>query len=169
MDIIKYAMQMELDGKTFYENGAKKASAPMIRKVFETLAVEEHRHYHFFKNMKENKKQDVEKAVSIKKDAVKMVKNVFMEMVDSGKDQIAGDSTKTIWEEALLIEQKAEKLYRDAAEKEADKNKKKLLNIIADEEKSHIYLIDNMLSFLKDPETFAASQNYQSFMSWEGR
>ena len=48
-------MQMELDGKTFYENGAKKASAPMIRKVFETLAVEEHRHYHFFKNMKKNK------------------------------------------------------------------------------------------------------------------
>lgn len=169
MDIIEFAIQMELDGKTFYENGAKQASAPMIRKVFETLAVEEHRHYHFFKNMKENKNQDLEKADSIKKEAFKTVKNVFEEMVDAGKGQLEGDSTKDIWEEALIIEQKAEKLYRDAAGKETDENKKKLLNIIADEEKSHIYLIDNMLNFLKDPETFAASQNYQSFRSWEGR
>ncbi len=160
---------MELDGIAFYEKGAEQTSVPVIKKVFQTLAVEEHRHYQFFKSLKEDKNQDLEKAKSKKDESMKLVKNVFQEMVDSGKDQLTGDSSKAIWEEALLIEEKAEKFYRDAAIKETDKHKKDLLNMIADEEKNHVYLIDNMVNFLNDPEAFAASQNYKSFMSWEGR
>ncbi len=169
MDILEYAMQMELDGKAFYEKGEEQASSPMMKKVFQTLVVEEHRHYQIFKKLRDNKDQNIENAKSQKDESAKLVKNVFQEMVDAGKDQLTGDSTKDIWKEALLIEQKAEKFYRDAAEKETDQNKKELLNIIADEEKNHVYLIDNMVSFLNDPETFAASQNYKNFRSWEGR
>jgi len=169
MDILEYAMQMELDGKDFYMKGADQTSAPAIKKIFKTLATEEHRHYQFFKSLKDENKQDVQEAETNKADSLKLVKNVFQEMVEAGKDQLECDTTKTVWEEALEVERKTERLYRDAADKETDEQKKKLLNIIADEEKSHIYLIDNILNFLNDPETFAASQNYKNFKSWEGR
>lgn len=60
-------------------------------------------------------------------------------------------------------------MYREAAGNETDDKRRKLFEKIADEEKNHIYLVDNMLSFTKDPSSFMASAQYKNFMSWEGR
>jgi rubrerythrin len=59
-------------------------------------------------------------------------------------------------------------MYADEAEKQSDPERKDLLNKLADEERTHIYLIDNILTFLKDPKGFQQSQDYRTFMSWEG-
>ena len=74
-----------------------------------------------------------------------------------------------MWAEAIKVEEKSEKLYREAAEKETSEARRTLLNRIADEEKNHIYLIDNIVQFLADPEGFQSSARFKSFMSWEGR
>ena len=71
--------------------------------------------------------------------------------------------------EAIRIEEDSEKLYREQAGRETDEKRQALLNRIADEEKSHIYLIDNMIHYLADPQGFALSQQFAQFKSWEGR
>jgi len=168
MDVFEYAMKMELDGKAFYENGAASTDNPQLKKIFTMLAEEEHRHFNVFKKMKAGETAD-SADLAPKGQTVLTAKNVFKEMIDAGKESLEGDTTKDLWRDAIEIERKSEKLYRDAADEEKDEKRKEMLNLIADEEKNHIYLIDNMIAFLTDPATFIASQNYKNFMSWEGR
>jgi len=167
MDVIEFAMQMELDGKAFYEKGAAGTDDPKMKKIFSTLAEEEHRHYHVFRKLIAGEATDASD-LAPKGSTVAMIKNIFREMIDAGKDQLEGDTIKALWTEAVEVEKKSEKMYREAAESESDPTRKEMLNRTADEEKNHIYLIDNMISFLADPEAFMASQNYGNFMSWEG-
>ena len=45
MDIVKFALKMELDGKQFYEAAAAKASTKELKDIFLYLAQEEERHF----------------------------------------------------------------------------------------------------------------------------
>ncbi|MEE8577662.1 MAG: ferritin family protein [candidate division Zixibacteria bacterium] len=169
MDIIEFALQMELDGRAFYTKGAETTSQPALKEIFTTLAAEEDRHYKFFKEMADgNTKKAGSLLGSTAYEAMKHSKNLFEQMADLGIESLSGDDEIELWNEALKMEEQAEQLYRDEATGEGDPARKKLLHSIADEEKSHIYLIDNILTFLKDPDGYARSKAFQSFMSWEG-
>jgi rubrerythrin len=169
MDIFEFAMQMELDGQAFYEKGAAATDNPELKKIFLTLAEEEQRHYRIFKNLKEGQLGAAKEFAANRAKTVSITKNLFQKMTEEGKNSLFGDDARALWKEAIGIEEKSEKMYREAATKEKDPERKKLLNGIADEEKNHIYLIDNMLSFMNDPQTFVESNQVASFKSWEGR
>ena len=51
MNIVKFAMQMELDGKLFYQQAAATAAQPELREILLYLADDEQRHYMFFKKL----------------------------------------------------------------------------------------------------------------------
>lgn len=167
MDIVKFAMQMELDGKVFYETEAAKAPTKELKEIFQYLADEEDRHYKFFKMLDEGKIDTAAGALE-SGDSLSTTKNVFVQLIEENKDKHFEDDTRKAWEKALKIEEKAVELYSGEADKENDAARKSLLNRIADEERNHVYLIDNMLSFMADPQSFADSQDYSSFKSWEG-
>lgn len=167
MDIVQFALQMELDGKAFYEKAAAGAKSKDLREIFQYLANEEERHYKFFRMMAEGKIELASKALE-SGTALRDTKNVFVQLIQENKDKRFGEDTRSAWVEALKIEQKAVTLYADEAEKETDANRKSLLKRIADEERNHVYLIDNMLSFMTDPQAFSSSQQFAAFRSWEG-
>lgn len=169
MGILDFAMQMELDGKAFYEQGARKAPNDQIKDIMLRLAEEEMRHYHIFKSLKEGHYDSAENFAVHRGDTIGLTKSLFKQMTDEGKDTLYGEEIQNVWREAMTIEEKSEKMYREEAEKTSDEKQKKLLNKIADEEKNHIYLIDNMMSFMADPKGFVDSQNFRTFLSWEGR
>lgn len=168
MDVLDFAIDMELDGRAYYKGCADHTENPHLRQIFLTLAEEEHRHYHIFKKMKAGEKISPTD-LAPKGKTVATLKNVFREMVDKGKSALEGDTKREIWQDARTVEVKSEEMYREAAAETSDPEKKDMLNRIADEEHNHIHLIDNMLQFLADPAAFAASQDYRSFMSWEGK
>ncbi|HOP07077.1 MAG TPA: ferritin family protein [candidate division Zixibacteria bacterium] len=167
-EVIKFAMQMELDGKAFYEKGAAVAVDPAIKDIFKTLAEEEAKHFTIFKSMRDGALEEARAGMAARTQTPKLAKNIFKQLTEAGRDSIAAEGALETWQEAMRVEEKSEKLYRDAADKENDAVLKGLLNTIADEEKNHIYLIENMILFIKDPQGYAASSNYASFMSWEG-
>lgn len=169
MDIIKVAMQMELDGQAFYEKGAAATDNPELKKVLLTLAEEEQKHFQVFQQMAEGNLSEAAASLGEKSETPNVIKSVFQQMVDDGVESLGGDDVRALWEAASVIEEKTEAMYREAATNETDNERRVLLEKIADEEKSHIYLVDNMLSFVKDPSSFLASAQYKNFMSWEGR
>ncbi len=169
MDIIKFAIQMELDGKAFYEKGAATTDDPDLRKVFVALAEEEEKHLRIFRSMEEGNLSKAASTLGEGSPTPRVVRSIFREMTDAGVETLPGSNVRALWEQALALEEKAEKMYRDAAKEEPDPKRRKLLERIADEEKNHVYLADNMLAFVKDPSTFLDSAQYRSFMSWEGR
>jgi rubrerythrin len=169
MDILDYAMKMELDGKAFYEKSAAQMTVPELKNILLQLAEEELKHFHFFKQMKEGLTPEAPTQVTSLNSTLLNTKNLFQQLAEQGKQNSFGDQARAIWTEALKIEERAEKAYRDEAAKESDPTRKMLLTQIADEEKTHVYLVDNILSFMADPGGFMDSANYRNFMSWEGR
>ncbi len=168
MDILEFAMKMELDGKAFYDNQARKLKDKDLKKIFNLLAEEEERHYKFFKNMKEGNNEQAIKNLSDSSKSLNTIKNIFIEMSGKSDNKSFAEDELSAWKKALDIEEKAESFYRQKANEESNTDKKKLLNIIADEELNHIYMIEGVLSYLKFPDAFAESEQFKNFQSLEG-
>ncbi len=167
MEIIEYAMKMELDGKKFYEAHAAQAKNAELKKVLLTLAEEEARHYRYFKSLKEGT-TDLSTDHSAHNNTLNTVKTLFTELSEgTGKKEFA-ENVLSVWSEARQIEEETEKYYREKAAIETDPVRKQLLNSIADEERSHVYMIDGVLTYLKHPQAFADSAQFRNFQSWEG-
>ncbi|HUV31353.1 MAG TPA: ferritin family protein [Acidobacteriota bacterium] len=168
MDIVEFAMQMELDGKAFYERAAEATAQPELKKILIYLAEEEERHYQVFRQLHDGRADRAEEELDGNSGSLSAPRNLFLELAGQGPDQSFGDDARAVWTEALKIEEAAVRMYSDEAAKEKDPARKKLLNRIADEERDHVYLIDNMLSFIADPQTFVNSRQFADFRSWEG-
>ena len=165
MDVIKFAMQMELDGVKFYEQAAKAAPAE-LREIFEYLADEERRHFKFFHSLSEGQTSKAGK--NLISDSLGQTKNIFVQMIEQNAQTEFGEEVRETWRQAREIEEKAVAMYTGEAAKENDATRKELLQKIAEEERRHVYLIENVLNFLIDPQGFAASQQFASFKSAEG-
>jgi rubrerythrin len=166
MNIIEFAMKMESDGRAFYEKQAAASKTKEIREIFQYLAEEEQRHYLFFKSLADGDVEVASKALD--GGSIKITKNIFVQLIEENKTKRFGDDVRAAWTEALRIEERAVKMYSEETAKESDPERKRLLQRIADEERNHVYLCDNMLSFMADPQGFADSQDFASFKSWEG-
>jgi rubrerythrin len=168
MDVIEFAMQMELDGRDFYLRSSQHVKQPELQEILKYLADEENRHYNFFKRLHDGQMeaaiQELDTSTSLKQ-----TKNVFVKLSEEGKEKEFGDDARKVWLEAMNIEEKSVKLYTTEAAKETDAERRELLNRIAAEEQNHVYLIDNVLAFMTDPGEFIESQKFAKFKSWEGK
>ncbi len=150
MSIYEFALKMEEDGRTFYLEHAKKATAPELKKILLELADDELKHYNIFKAMNEGHVTEYKEAE--KTTILKTVRNVFTEMKSHNKDYIFPSVAVRIWRESLEVEKKSEKLYREKADKVDKADQKKILNKIADEEHRHWVTINNVIQFLDRPK-----------------
>lgn len=150
MNAFEYAMNMEMDGKNYYEEQAAKMTEPAMKRIFEQLAVDEQHHYEIFKQMAEGKMPDYRAA--FKTGILATTKNVFQKLRDDKKKfgEFPAD-VKTAWEKAREIEDRSEKFYREQAEKAGDAEQRKIWTIIGDEEHNHWVAIDNVVSFIDRP------------------
>ncbi len=169
MDIIDFALKMELDGKAFYEKQAAATTDPELKKMLIVLADEEERHYRFFQRLKNGEVRLAAQEIDLHSPSLTQAKNIFQRLSQRDHTKPLGSDVVSAWTEALRIEQRAEKFYRENAELESDRERQDLLNLIADEELNHVHMIDGILTYLKFPDTFAASAQFRNFMSWEGR
>lgn len=168
MDILEYAMKMEKDGKAFYEEQARKTRIKELRDILIMLAEEEEKHYRFFKKMRDGDHEGAAGQTRTHSDTLKNVKNIFVEMAQNGANKSFADSEKEIWTEAMKIEERAESFYREKALEEVDATRRNLLNLIAAEERNHVYLIDGIMTYMKFPDTFSDTAQFKNFQSLEG-
>lgn len=152
MSIFEFAMQMELDGKAYYEELAAKTELPQLKKVLLEMASDEQKHYNLFKAMKEGETAtyDAEQATKI----FASVKNVFVQLKESGEEVTIGNDMRDGWAQAREVEKKAEAFYLQKADEVDDAEQKQVLLAIAKEEFKHWTVIDHVLSFLDQPGTW---------------
>ena len=167
MDIYEFAMKMELDGREFYEKQAAATRDKQLKEILLSLAEEENNHYDIFKRLRDNQVTSIGK-LATGNDTLSKVKNIFVEMSQTPGGISFGQDAIAVWTEALQIEEKSVKFYHEKAEAETDAEKKRILEKIADEERTHIHMIDGVLTFLKFPDAFAQSAQFKNFQSLEG-
>lgn len=150
MNIFEYAMKMEMDGKSFYEEHAAKVNSPELKRILLELANDEQKHYNLFKAMRDGKAATYDEGS--KTTILTSVKNVFEEMKEAdGGFSFAADAKK-IWEEAREIEKETEAFYREKAKEVEKPEQAEVLNKIADEEHRHWVTMENVIGFLDRPE-----------------
>lgn len=149
MNIFEFAMKMEEDGRAFYLERAEKAELPELKKILTELADDELKHYKIFKTMNANEKAEYRE--DQKTTILSTTKNVFEALKSDGQKHVFDGDVRDFWEKALDVEKKSEKLYREKANELDDDNYKNILNKIADEERRHQLIIENVMQFLDRP------------------
>jgi rubrerythrin len=147
MNIFDYAMQMELDGQAFYERLAADAQAEGLKSIFSSMAVDESKHYDLFKQMKEASAT----LSMVDSTALDGAKNFFTELQKQGTALSPDTKSLEAYRYAMQVEADSATLYREAAEKETNQAIRELLLRIANEERKHLNILENVFEFVNAP------------------
>ncbi|MEJ2697299.1 MAG: ferritin family protein [Candidatus Sulfobium sp.] len=147
MDIYEYAMKMEKDGENLYRELASKSGNKGLTSILGMLADAEVKHYKLFQNMKNN-----EKVTMTDTTILDDVKNVF-EKIKEEKQFEVNVSEIDLYKEARDIEKKSRDFYIEKAD-EVGADRKEIFLKIADEEKRHYFIVENIINFVNKPNTW---------------
>ena len=146
MTIFEYAIKMEKDGEDYYRQLARQTTNKGLKTILTMLADEEVKHQNTIEKMKTNRPEMTE--TTILDDA----KNVFLEIKDS-KEGFDLDIKQTeLYKKAQGIEKQSQNFYLEKAEKLQDNKQKLLFKKLADEERKHFFLLENIIEFVSRPE-----------------
>ncbi|HMB15942.1 MAG TPA: ferritin family protein [Pelovirga sp.] len=152
INIYDYAMEMELDGKSFYAKQAAESESAGLRTIFSRLAEDEQKHYDTIKKLKD-RSGPLEMATST---GLEESKNVFQELKERGQtpDKLSEDLEG--YRYAMQVEAESFRLYEDAAAKEDDESVRRVLLRIAEEEHDHFNILENIYHFVNAPNQYLA-------------
>ncbi|MFP4548187.1 MAG: ferritin family protein [Fidelibacterota bacterium] len=147
MNIFDYAIEMEKDGEQFYRDLANKTNNPGFKSILNMLADDEVKHREILEKMKDTSDTEMEETKILSAS-----KNIFQQIQDDKVKIISKDEEIDLYREAREIEKKSIDFYNEKI-KEVDSNAEKtVLKKIADEEKRHYHLIDNIIDLLLRPK-----------------
>jgi rubrerythrin len=151
MNIFDFAMKMELDGKAYYEKLAAETTVVGLKSIFTALAGDEQKHYDVIQATKTGASRIMADSTVLEK-----AKNLFEEL--TADKNIVGSLNKSLdgYQHARKIEADSVKFYEDMAKKEDNPETVQLLLRIANEEKKHFNIMDNLSDFTLAPQNFLA-------------
>ncbi len=154
MNIFEYAMQMEKDGEDYYRQLAQQTVNTGIRTILAMLADEEVKHYNVLEKMKTEKPQIAE--TRILTDA----KNIFVQIKESGESLDFDIKQTEFYKKAQDIEKKSHEFYTEKANEVTEEYQKELFLKLADEERKHYLLLDNIIEFVSRPEQWLENAEF---------
>lgn len=146
MDIYKYAMQMEVDGRHFYLDLVEKTNNKGLKNILTMMADSEAKHYNVILGMQRNDKTEF----STDTEVLTKVRNIFMKMKEE-KEVDVDVSQVEFYKKALKVETDSEKFYLERADEEKDPHRKEIFLKLAEEEKNHCILLENLVGFVSQP------------------
>jgi rubrerythrin len=146
-------MQMEQDGERLYRDLAARSGSEGMRRILTMLAEDEVRHYNVIKQMVENAVPQMV-STTVLADA----RNVFAGL--QGTDFSLEGEQIELYREAQEIEHKSQAFYEEKAGEAEKPAVKELLLKIADEEKRHYFLLDNVVEFINGPYTWIENAEF---------
>jgi len=151
MNVFDFAMQMEIDGKAHYEKLAAGSSIPGLKNIFLMLAADEQKHYEMIQAMKVGDYGAMPGSTVLDE-----AKNVFQGIMND--KTLLGGLRKDLdgYRYAMKVEADSVKLYEDVAKKENSVEMVQLLLKIANEEKKHYNIMENLYDFVLAPQNYLA-------------
>lgn len=151
MNIFDFAIKMELDGKAYYEMLSDETTDTGLKSIFSKLAADEQKHCDTIKAIKSGTTWTMTDTTILGE-----AKNLFEDLMKV--KNIAGSLKKSLdgYLHARKIEADSIRFYEDLAKKETNPETKQLFLRIADEEKKHYNIMDNLYDFVLAPQNFLA-------------
>lgn len=156
MNVLDFALKMEADGKAYYEKLAGECNDKELKNLFTLLAEAEQTHYDALMSRKNE-----QAFAGIESQTLEQAKNIFqrlMEMKSDGPLKVDADG----YRHAIKAEEHSIGFYEDAAEKEQSLEVRRLLQALADEEKIHLNIVENIYEFVESPKFFLAWREFSN-------
>ncbi len=148
MNIFEFAMKMEKDGENYYRQLAEKVNNKGIQTILTMLADEEVKHYNALVKIQAQKPQMAE--TTILTDA----RNVFEQMKEGNEKFNIDVNQIELYKEAQKIEERSINFYLEKADEVTEEYQKELFLKLAEEEKKHYFVLENIIEFVSRPQTW---------------
>lgn len=151
MNILDYAIKIELDGVGFYNDLALTAEGSGLNKICLSLAQDEENHARILKNKKDNIKAPLEERPALR------TENIFSTPVDFGIDKNY-QAQIDLYKLALDKEQQSIDLYNKLLyEMQEDKE---LFEFLIKQEQEHYRIISDILTMINRPNEWVESAEF---------
>lgn len=147
MNIFEYALKMEEESKDFYARLAQGTANVGLKTIFNMLALEEEKHCDIIKEKKIRLPQK-EYDTDVLSDAKIVFEQISKsdENFDSWVDQIEA------YKKSQEIEKKSRDFYLQKADEVDDRCHERIFRVLAEEEKKHYFLLQNIIDFVSRPK-----------------
>ncbi|HUW20527.1 MAG TPA: ferritin family protein [Sedimentisphaerales bacterium] len=155
MNIFEFAMEKEKYSEDYYRQLARKANNKGLQTIFNMLADEEAKHYRIVEEMKDRIPDRVSNT-----DVLAEGKEIFARMrKGAGKFDFDAGQTET-YKKAQDIEKDSEEFYLQKADEVEDQGQKRIFKELADEEKKHYFLLENIIEFVSRPQQWLENAEF---------
>lgn len=149
LEILKEAILLERRGRAFYQKVADQAQNEAVREFFETMVAEENHHMHILTEQLKSYQSDQTFASLSKEDAQSQPLPDMVLSEEVKKQIAAADFEAAAISAAMLMEERAVKLYGERAAATGDDQEKALYQWLTDWEKGHLAFLSNLDQELK--------------------
>lgn len=151
MNVFDCAIKMEEEARMYYETLASAAATKELKNLFTTLAHAEKEHHDALVEMKEGTNTGKFPFRSMQ-DAVCLFKPLLAKRTLIAELKKSPDAYQLV----VAQEQKGIDFYAALALKTDDEGHRQILNEIAEEERRHLNIVENIYSFVESPKSFLA-------------
>jgi rubrerythrin len=161
MNILECAIKMEVEARMFFEKLAETTAVPELKNLFTMLAESEQEHHNALVGMKE--KIDFQKIQFKEWQPDACLFKPLLAKRDLTVDMMEeSDQYLQIIEE----EQKGISFYDELAAQTKDEETRKILLLIADEERKHLSIVKNIYSFVESPKNFLVNAEFSNLKEY---
>lgn len=155
MDIFDFVMEKEKLAAECYHQLADNAPTQGVKHIFEMLAVEEQRHIKVVEQMKQSISTEVAHT-TVLSDA----KDVFQKMQNSTENFDFSITEPQMYQKARDAEKQSMDYYLEKAAQADDPLHKEIFTKLADQEKKHFVLMQNIIDFVSRPQTWLENAEF---------
>jgi rubrerythrin len=156
IDALKYAIQMEIDGKVFYLKSAAESSNEMGRKLLASLAeAEDYHRIKFEEIFKSLSAKEGWKLVEFKVDGGRTMRTIFAKEMDKPATRIQPlKSELDAVQKAREMEAKSYDFYHARSEQAESTAEREYYTLIAAEEREHQLVLVDYDEYLRNPASW---------------
>jgi rubrerythrin len=155
MDIFEFAMQKEKLSEDNYRQLAAQTDNAGLKSIFSMLAEEEAHHYSVVEQMKSSVPAELSGT-----DVLSEAQQVFARTREGTRKFDFDAGQVDIYKKARDIEEESRKFYLEKADEVDDPSQKTIFAKLAEEEKKHYFLLDNIIEFVSRPETWLENAEF---------
>lgn len=161
MNIFDCAIRMEEEARKHYEKQAAAAVVPELKNLFTMLSESEQEHHDALLKLKESTAPMKTEFKDLQGAACH-----FMPLLAKNdlKDEPVEESDAYM--DIVNEEEKGVQFYVDLAAQSKDEYTRKVLLMIAKEERKHLSIVKNIYSFVQSPKTFLASAEFSNLKEY---
>jgi rubrerythrin len=151
MNVFEFAMENEEKSRKFYEKLAAAASTNELKTIFTLLADAEEEHYKHLADLKAG--TDPKMAQS---KVLDRAKDHLGKIVGEAAPDTVLTEDRDGYTHAIKAEEESIRLYEELADKEQNGAAAGILKRIAEEERHHLEVMENIYEFVEAPQTYLA-------------